>query len=88
MSPAFTGGLFTIVPPGKPLGNGDTECQRWRDDCILDRPEGAEGVCHMNTQRRNILCRGKSRCKSSKAEVCMEWSENDKKASGSLHGRR
>ena len=23
VSPAFTGGFFTFVPPGKPLGNGD-----------------------------------------------------------------
>ena len=42
----------------------------------------------MNTQRRSILCRGKNRCKSSNAEVCIEWSENDKKASGSLSGGR
>lgn len=42
-----------------------------------------EGVCHMDIYRRNILCRGNSRCKGSKAAVCLGWSENDKKALGS-----
>lgn len=34
----------------------------------------------MGIYRRNSLCQGKSRCKGPKAEVCLGWLENDKKA--------
>lgn len=45
-------------------GNGDRESQTWSSDCFLDRTERGEGVCHVDTYRRNILGREKSDTKA------------------------